>query len=93
MEDYWVRCKVSLGMFSNERLVVIEVPGRGEIASLIVDTNLVIPDVEIRANQSVPGRLRVSARPQERADTINVILPVSSVELGRVVAIPANLFV
>lgn len=91
MESRWIRCKVLPGMFSSERVVVIEDPGRGEIASIFVDKSLVEVDVEPRNETAVPGLLRVEVGPV--ADRMNVFLPVASPEQGRVVSLPAGLLV
>jgi len=76
-------------MFSSERIVVIEEPGKGVVTSLFVDRTLVEIDGELRNDAPVPGRLRVEVGPV--ADRMNVFLPVSSVEHGRVVSLPATL--
>ena len=52
--ERWLRCKVLPGMFSHEWLVVIEDPGRGEIASIFVDATLVRTRAEPRRNDPVP---------------------------------------
>jgi hypothetical protein len=78
-------------MFSNERLVEIEVPGRNEIA-LFVDASLVETDDHVERGRAVTGLLRVEASPQTYTGTVNVMLPVASAELGRVVAIPSTQF-
>jgi len=76
-------------MFSSERIVVIEEPGKGVVTSLFVDRTLVEIDGELRSDAPVPGRLRVEVGPV--ADRMNVFLPVSSLEHGRVVSLPATL--
>lgn len=89
MKSHWIRCLVSPGMFSSERIVVIEEPGKGVVTSLFVDRTLVEIDGELRSDAPVPGRLRVEVGPV--ADRMNVFLPVSSLEHGRVVSLPATL--
>lgn len=89
MESKWLRCKVFPGMFSNERLVVIEDPARGEIASILVDRSLVEAEGLLDVNRGVPGRVRVEA--SRRAERFNVMLPASSSEMGRMVSVPADL--
>lgn len=89
MESVWIWCKVLPGMLASERLVVIEEPGKGELASIFVDRSLVQVDSELRAEAPVPGRLRVEV--QRRDDRMNVFLPVPSAEHGRVLSLPTGM--
>lgn len=91
MESSWIRCKVLPGMFSSERLVVIEEPGQGELLSIFVDGSLVEVDSELRSDEPVWGRLRVDF--SRVAERLNVFLPVTSPEHGRVVSLAAELLV
>lgn len=91
MESRWIRCKVLPGMFSSERVVVIEEPGKGEVASIFVDKSLVEVDAEPRDEAPVPGLLRVEVG--HVAGRMNVFLPAASPEHGRVVSLPAGLLV
>ncbi len=89
MESVWLRCKVLPGMFADERLVIIENPTGGEIVSFLVDKGLVEADRDPEHGRSVEGRLKVQA--SSRDSRVNVMLPVSTAELGRVVSVPSEL--
>lgn len=88
METGWLRCKVLPGMFSNERLVVIEAPMRGEIAWILVDSALVDAVEVPHHGQAVAGRLRVQIH--QHGDSATVMLPVASQEAGRFISVPAE---
>ena len=53
-----IDCKVSPGMFSNERVVVIELPG-GEEVSLFVDKDAVQATQDLKPGNRVIGYLNV----------------------------------
>ncbi len=89
MSARWLRCKVRPGMFSTEFLVTIEVPGKGELTSFFVDTQLVQIDEEPARTRPVEGRVRVYAR--DEGDDAIVMLPVSTIEHGLNVKVPADL--
>lgn len=91
MESVWLRCKVLPGMFSEELLVVIENPAGGEIVSFLVDKGLVEVTEMPEHGRSVDGRLKVQASPRD--SRVNVMLPVSTADLGRVVSVPSELVV
>ncbi len=86
----WLRCKVLPGMFSNERIVVIEEPSGDEISSIFVDETLVRAEGEPRRGRPVSGRVKVDATP--KGDRANVFLPVSCPVHGRYISVPANYF-
>jgi hypothetical protein len=88
MEVGWLRCKVLPGMFSNERLVVIESPARGEIAWILVDSALVDVTEAPHQGQAVAGKLRVRAH--RSGDNTTVMLPVASQEIGRFISVPSE---
>lgn len=87
MEAGWLRCKVLPGMFSNERLVVIEAPLRGEIAWILVDSELVDVAEAPHHGQAVAGKLRVQI--DQHGDNATVMLPVASQEAGRFISVPS----
>jgi hypothetical protein len=89
VDTKWLRCKVLPGMFSQEWLVVIEEPMRGELASIFVDATLVRMEGAPTAGHAVDGELMVQAN--ERGERTNVMLPVQSAELGRVLSVPSEL--
>lgn len=91
MEVRWIRCKVLPGMFSSERLVVLEEPGGGEVVSIFVDQSLVEVDDEPSGDVAVVGRLRVEL--SHANQRMNVFLPAASAEHGRVVSVSADLLV
>ncbi len=88
MENGWLRCKVLPGMFSNERLVVIEAPLRGEIAWILVDSALVEAIEPLHPGQAVVGKLRVQIH--QHGDSATVMLPVASQEAGRFISVPSE---
>ena len=89
MESVWLRCKVLPGMFSEKSLVIIERPNGGEIVSFLVDKGLVEVAQMPEHGRSVDGRLRVQA--SQRDSRVNVMLPVSTAEFGRVLSVPSEL--
>jgi hypothetical protein len=89
MATKWLRCKVLPGMFPQEWLVVIEEPKRGELASIFVDATLVRTEEAPTADRAVNGELMVEAK--ERGERTNVMLPVQSAELGRVLSVSSEL--
>lgn len=89
MESMWLKCKMLPGMFSNEVLAVIEDPARGEIVSILVDESVVEIREPLTRDRAVDGLLRVQA--SGHGGRVNVMLPVESAELGRVVSVPLEL--
>lgn len=89
METAWLRCKVLPGMFSNERLVMIEGPGGDELVSFLVDEHIVQVSEAPTPERAVDGLLRVQA--SAGGARVKVMLPVSTAELGRVVSVPLEL--
>jgi hypothetical protein len=75
-------------MFSQELLVVIEEPGRGEFASMFVDARLVRMEGRPERGHPICGELAVEAETQ--GDRATVFLPVQSSACGRVISVPAE---
>lgn len=86
VESRWLKCKVFPGMFSQERLVVIEeVPGL-EITSIFVDASCVRAKGEPHSDRPLTGEVLVDA--SLGSDRANVMLPVQSAECGRLISVP-----
>jgi hypothetical protein len=76
-------------MFANEVLVLIEAPTGRELTSLLVDADLVRTKGELSAEKAVEGELKVQAK--KLGERAHVMLPVTSPEFGRVMAVPSDL--
>ena len=81
-----VRCKVSLGMFANERGARIELPN-GETVSVIVDKSQVHVEREPSPGEEVDGWLDV-AIVRKADDQFVIDLPQPSFTSGTRLAVP-----
>jgi len=79
-------CKVTVGMFSTERGVVVELPD-GRRVSALVDERSVIVSQEPRPGGEVPGRVRVSVIELEENSAI-VDLPQAGFTEGPRLRVP-----
>ncbi|MBI4504216.1 MAG: hypothetical protein HY691_01665 [Chloroflexi bacterium] len=84
-----LRCEVSLGMFSHERSVAIQLQDGRRIAAF-VDKRDVKVDREPAPDQKLPGRVRVSIV-EDRGDSVVVDLPQPAVTEGTRVTVPKTL--
>lgn len=81
-----VSCKVSLGMFSTERGVIVELPD-GRKVSAIVDRRHVIVDKDPQPGSEVEGRVKVFIV-EPRKDSIIVDLPQPGLAKGPRLEVP-----
>jgi hypothetical protein len=84
-----IPCKVSLGMFSTERGVRIELPDGRKIAAL-VDKHHVVVKEEPQSNTEVDGRLAVFVV-EYLDDSVLVDLPQPSMTEGTRLRIPRSM--
>jgi len=84
-----ISCKVSPGMFSTERGVLIELPD-GRKISTFVDKRLVIVDREPDPNGEVEGRIKVSIV-KDGKDSVVVDLPQPGLREGTRMIVPRGL--
>lgn len=84
-----IRCKVSIGMFTHERGVQIEIPGM-ETLSLLVDRSQVRIDREPAPGEEVEGWLEVTVISTSNGRVI-VDLPQPTLTTGTRIAVPRNL--
>lgn len=82
----WIRCKVSPGMFSPERLVMVY-PASGDYVSMFVDERLVKTDEEPNDDHDVDGLVRVWECNRENGE-VTVMLPVPTRTRGRYISVP-----
>jgi len=88
--DFFIRCKVYPGQFSNE-YAVSGVQADGSRFSLFAPETFVEPDERVTRDRSVDGWLKVGIWEQQ-GDRAVVKLPRESLEVGRYVTIRADQF-
>ncbi|MBM3333092.1 hypothetical protein FJY63_00355 [Candidatus Sumerlaeota bacterium] len=86
-----IPCKVALGMFSDERVVVVELPDNRKICA-IVDEGRVKVDRDPRPGEQVDGWVEV-APVKIAKDSCVVDLPQPSLTQGARVRVPTRLLV
>jgi hypothetical protein len=86
MTEATISCKVSLGMFSNERGVLVELPDGRKISAL-VDKRHVIVDEDPKPGAEVEGRVKVSVV-EPKKDSIIVDLPQPGLTEGPRLKVP-----
>lgn len=84
-----LRCSVSLGMFSHERAIAVDLPS-GQRISAFVDARDVKVAGKPDPGQKLPGRVRVSIV-EDRGDSVVVDLPQPAVTEGTRVTVPKAL--
>jgi hypothetical protein len=84
-----IRCKVSIGMFTNERGVEIEIPGRDTL-SLLADRSQVRIEREPAPGEEVEGWLEVSVISASGGHVL-VDLPQPTFMTGTRIAVPRDL--
>jgi hypothetical protein len=81
-----VRCVISLGTFSRERVVVLALPNERKLAAL-VDRSAVSSEREPQESEWLEGRLRVTVLESQNGSTL-IGLPGDSVSGGSRYRIP-----
>lgn len=81
-----IRCKVSQGMFSSERGVLVELPD-GRKMTAFVDKCDVLVDRDPVAGEEVRGRVKVAVI-EEKKDSVIVDLPQPTITGGPRVRVP-----
>jgi hypothetical protein len=84
-----ITCKVSRGVFSNERVVLVELP-EGRAVTAFVDKRDVIVDRDPAVGEEVGGRLKVEVV-ETKNDSVLVELPQPSITGGPRVRVPKTL--
>lgn len=82
-------CRVSLGMFRDERAVRFELPGGHEVFVMVDRRNVVVPHDPLPGKE-VDGRIRV-AIVELRNDSALVDLPQASFTMGPRLEVPRTL--
>lgn len=85
----FLRCKVSRGMFSTERGVLVELPG-GRKVSALVDKRSVLVSRDPRTGEEVEGRVKVSVL-ETKKDSALVDLPQPGLTEGPRLRVPKTL--
>ncbi|MEW6296851.1 MAG: hypothetical protein AB1671_03810 [Thermodesulfobacteriota bacterium] len=88
-ETALLKCKVSQGMFSHERGVLVELPD-GRRVSALVDKNSVQVTRDPRAGEEVEGRVKVSVL-ETKKDSALVDLPQPGLAEGPRLRVPKGL--
>lgn len=84
-----LRCKVSQGMFSNERGVLVELPG-GRKVSALVDKSSVLVAQDPRTGEEVDGQVKVCVL-ETKKDSALVDLPQPGLTEGPRLRVPKDL--
>lgn len=84
----WLRCRLSPGQFSGERVVSAE-DFRGSVFSLFVPDEYVRPDAQLMEGQTVDGLVQVEV--VERSHDLALVrLPRQPLENGQFVTVPIS---
>jgi len=83
-----IRCKVASGMFSDERSVVVELPGKHIVT--FVDRSDVVVSRDPKPGEQLEGRVRVAVLEVNRSSAL-VDLPQPAVTQGTRLRIPKTM--